>query len=158
MRKFKNIKTSTKKNTSGKGREKVGKKQEFPNIYRIFTESFISLKSRLERLDLSRIFIACLILLILLAVAGTILTSLDLYKNNQKKQKIEAEREKLTTELKQWQGIAGKYKGYRDAYFKLAVLSFQLKDFDRSKFYLMQVFSLDPNFQAGRDLEKMLKK
>ena len=66
------------------------------------------------------------------------------------------EKIKVQNELIFWQKEVGKMPNYRDAYFKLALLNYQLKDFDKANEYLKKTLSLDPNFEKGRELEKLL--
>lgn len=146
LRKFK-INKNKPSISSGKVREKFGKKSSwrFPNIYRRITD-FIRLKWRIILVGLvSFILLFCISIL-----------SFDLYKNIQEKQKIEKERQKLISEVIFWESVVNKYKDYRDAYFNLAVLEYQLKNFDKTKAYLQKVLELDPNFNEGRKLEKLL--
>lgn len=66
------------------------------------------------------------------------------------------EKIKVLNELVFWQKEIGERPNYRDAYFKLALLNYQLKDFDKANEYLKKTLSLDPNFEKGRELEKLL--
>ena len=113
---------------------------QFPNIIRIITEKY---------------FLGFLVTFIL--VAMLLAVGMDLYKDIKEQQKVEKERKGITSKIKYWQGIANKYKDYRDAYFQLAVLEYRLKNFDRAKFYLYKSLSLDPNFEKGRTMEKILQ-
>lgn len=63
--------------------------------------------------------------------------------------KVHVKRSSLMQEISYWQGIITTYKGYRDAYFKLATLEEQLGNYDFAKLYLHKVVSLDPNFQPA---------
>lgn len=89
-------------------------------------------------------------------IIGIIIVGLDLGKNLSEKQKINQGKEKVLSEVKFWQEVSQKYKGYRDAYFKLALLEYQLGNTEKSRTYLKEVYSLDPNFEKGRELEKLL--
>lgn len=89
-------------------------------------------------------------------IIGITIVGLDLNKNLLEKQRINQEKEKILSEIKFWQDISQKYKGYRDAYFKLSLLEYQLGNIDKSRTYLKTTFTLDPNFEKGRELEKLL--
>lgn len=130
-------------------------KHQFPSIYRFITDRVgkISLKSIKHKLKTETFWIGILVLII---IAAILFVGIDLYKNVQEKQKVEAERGKITAEIEFWQKITKKYKGYRDAYFKIALLEYKLGDTQKSKEYLNEVFKLDPNFEKGRELEKIL--
>lgn len=121
---------------SGIVRGIVGKYKEFkfPSNYRIIT----------------------VIVLSLVLIALISLISLDFYKNFGEKQRVGEERQKLVSEILFWQGIIAKHKDYRDAYFKLASLEYQLKNFNQARKYLQKVLEIDPNFEVGRRLEKLL--
>lgn len=80
----------------------------------------------------------------------------DLYSNYQSKKKIDLERQEVISKIGKWEEIINKYKDYRDGYFQLAILEYQLKDFNKAKFYLNKSLALDPNFEKGRELEKIL--
>lgn len=134
------IKENSKTKYFLKKKEKLSGPLRFPNIIRIFTEKY---------------FLGFLVTFIL--VAMLIVVGLDLYKDIKNQQKIEKERKDVISKIQYWQGIIDKYKDYRDAYFQLAVLEYRLKNFDKAKFYLDKSLSLDPNFEKGRTMEKILK-
>ncbi len=117
---------------------------EFPKIYRFFTEE--------KSLRLVLIgFVSALIL------GSVVFVSIDAYNNYQKKSRLDQKREKITKEIEFWQNTLNKYKNYRDAYFQIAALEYQLKDFEKSKYYLQKTLTLDPNFQEARRLERLLR-
>ncbi|MDO8639672.1 MAG: tetratricopeptide repeat protein [bacterium] len=135
---------------SGIIREKIGKYLKFPSIYRFITDLFGKFRTRREIITVGFFSLFLIVLIVLVSV--------DLYKNVQTKNNVEAERQKLASDIRSWESIVGKYKGYRDAYFKLAVLEYQLKDFDKSKEFLNQVIKLDPNFKDADELKELLRK
>lgn len=142
--KKKNLKSSKIKEKSKtkhffKKKEKLRKPLQLPNITRIFTEKF---------------FLGSLVSLALVLVF--VFVSLDLYSDIKVRQKTEKERKEIISEILYWQGIVDKYKDYRDAYFQLAILEYRLKNFDKAKFYLSKTLLIDPNFEKGRELEKIL--
>lgn len=118
------------------------KRFKFPRISRFITE-----RAGYER-------IAIILSLILIIATGFI--GYQLYVNFQEKQKLDAEREKISQEIEHWQGIISKYKNFRDAYFQLAVLEYRVGEFEKAKSYLKKTLELDPNFEKGRELEKLL--
>lgn len=119
------------------------RKQEFPRNYRIIPE-------RLTGDGFT--FLAGF----LFVLASIFVVSLDLYSNYTKNQALNSEKDKVQNELVFWNGEVKKRPNYRDAYFKLALLNYQLKDFDKAKEYLKKTLSLDPNFEKGRELEVIL--
>ena len=134
------IKEKSKKKHFFKKKEKLSQPFRFPNIFRIITEKY---------------FLGFIVTFIL--VAMLIIVGLDLYKDIKNQQKIEKERKDVISKIQYWQGVIDKYKDYRDAYFQLAILEYRLKNFDKAKFYLDKSLSLDPNFEKGRTMEKILK-
>lgn len=142
-------------NLSGKDREKIGKKRgkfnsrTFPDLLtqKIFIiKRFIFLKWRV-------IFIGFLSILLLGAIS---IVGFDLYQNFQEKQRVGEDRQKIISEVIFWESVINKYKGYRDAYFNLAVLEYKMKNFEKARVYLQKTLDIDPNFDAGRKLEKIL--
>lgn len=123
---------------------------EFPTISRWIPEWASHLKLNREA---KAVFAGFTLLILFLTL---LLIGLDIYKNLGEKQRIEKERERLTREIKYWQDISNTYKGYRDAYFQLAVLEYQLGEKEKAWRDLQKVLSLDPNFEEGRKLEKIL--
>ena len=61
--------------------------------------------------------------------------------------------EKLITE---WEEIISEKPDYRDGYLQLALLHYQLYENKRAKEYLQKALELDPNFEAAREMEKIL--
>jgi len=133
------IKSKSKPKHFFKKKEKSYPPLRFPNIIRIITEKYF--------LGI----IVSFILVVMLLVVG-----MDLDKDIKEQQKTEKERQEITSKIQYWQGIVDKYKDYRDAYFQLAILEYRLRDFDRAKFYLKKTLELDPNFEKGREFEKIL--
>jgi tetratricopeptide (TPR) repeat protein len=55
-----------------------------------------------------------------------------------------------------WKTVVNKYPDYRDGYFRLSVLSFQVGRDEEAKLYLQKVFALDPNFIEWDELASRL--
>lgn len=128
-------------------------KLKFPRIYRFITEAPIvkHLKKFQKRLILAG-------LLTSLLMGGIVYVSFDLYRNLKNKEMLEKEKETILNQIENWQKISKEYKGYRDAYFQLAVLEYRLNNFNKSKEYLEKTLFLDPNFKQGREFEAILNK
>lgn len=58
--------------------------------------------------------------------------------------------EELMHEQSYWQDVVNRHPGYRDAEFKLAVLSYELGETTKAKQYLRDVLTIDPNFSEGK--------
>jgi len=129
-----------------------------PRIYRFITDSLAISLLKTKPLTLNRTI--KIVTLTLLGTAMFFLVGIsgyDLYNNYQNKKKLDLERQEVISKIEKWQGIVNKYKDYRDGYFQLAILEYRLRDFAKSKFYLDKALSLDPNFEKGRVLEKILR-
>lgn len=112
---------------------------KFPRIYRIITES------HLLTISLLSLFLFCFVLL-----------GFDVLSNTQKMLKLNRERAEIAAKIYYWQKVVEKYKDYRDGYFQLSILEYQLGEMKKARIYLEKVFRLDPNFAKGRELEKIL--
>lgn len=122
-----------------KKKDKSSRPFQFPNIFRIITEKYF--------LGL----IVSLVLILILAIMG-----LDLYRDVLEQKKSETEKKEIISNIEYWQGIVDKYKDFRDAYFQLTILEYRLRNFDKAKSYINKVLSIDPNFEKGRELERIL--
>ena len=124
---------------------------KFPNIFRFITEQkyFKRIKKHQWRL-ITAGFVSAIIL------GAIVIVGVDSYKNYQENKKLTEERENIESQIKFWKSINQKYPGFRDSYFELALLEYQLKDFDKARVYLKEVLRLDPNFKSGRKLESIL--
>lgn len=112
----------------------------FPRISRVITEKWFL------------IGLVCGILLV-----GIFIVASNIQANIEEKKSLEQKRETIKQQITYWQENARKYPGYRDAYFQLALLEYQLGDAQSSQNYLNKVESIDPNFQEAQKLEKVLK-
>jgi len=74
--------------------------------------------------------------------------------DNQKK--LRQEYEESLRKYQKWQKIVALHEDYRDGYFKLATLAYQLNKTSESRFYLQKVRLLDPNYPGIESLEKLL--
>lgn len=140
-----------KKNKAVSNVKKVNSKSkfEFPNISLIFPARSL--------FSLSKGKMLLWIWLVLILFLALVLVGFDLYKNYQKNEELLVKREEIVKKIEYWQNVVLKYKDYRDGYFQLAVLEYKLQNFGKAKVYLQKVFELDPNFEEGRKLEKLLQ-
>lgn len=124
---------------------------EFPNIYLNITEHA---SKQLKKIS-PQLVIAWISVTLLVAI---VFASFDFSSTLKQKQELYQEREKIMSEIRLWQDVAKKYKGYRDAYFTLAVLEYRLGEYGKAKDYLRETLNLDPNFEKGKELETLLDK
>ena len=128
-------------------------KKQFPNIFRFITEQkyFKKIKKHQWRL-ITAGFVSAIIL------GAIVIVGADSYKNYQENKRLNEKRENIESQIKFWQSVNQKYPGFRDSYFQLAFLEYQLKNFDKAFLYLKEALRLDPNFKTGRKLEDILSK
>ncbi|EKD86830.1 MAG: hypothetical protein ACD_37C00134G0007 [uncultured bacterium] len=138
MKKFKNT------NAKPKRVYKKAKTQQFPSNYRIIPEKL--------RGDGFAFLVGVAFVLASIFVVG-----LDVYKNYNDQKSLTNEKIKVLNGLVFWENEVGGKSNYRDAYFKLALLNYQLKNLDEASENLDKALILDPNFEKGRELEKILE-
>jgi tetratricopeptide (TPR) repeat protein len=109
----------------------------FPSIFRFITERGI---------------LIIISLVSLFVLTGIVLQSLKLQDTLAQVAFAKEQRLKLTKELAYWQDIARQYSDYRDAYFRVATLQYQLGEISQAKKSLEKVVALDPNFEKARVL------
>lgn len=109
----------------------------FPKIYRFITEQGVM------------IIISFVSLVVLTGI------TLQVFKLQETLHQVELSKEhrlKLAKELAYWQDVTRQYSDYRDAYFKIATLQYQLGNVEQAKKSLEKVLVLDPNFENARVL------
>lgn len=94
---------------------------------------------------------------IALAIALCI-TSFDVYHAYTKKRTIDEQRSTVKQQIIYWEQIVAKYTDYRDGYFTLAVLEYQLGNKEKARDYLKKTLVLDPNFDEAKKFEAVLNK
>lgn len=134
--------------------KKEQRNQQFPNIYRFIAEHFKkSAKFMANTHKHEGFWVGILAGILGIAI---VYVSLDINKNLLKKQKAEAERVKIFSEIKFWENTVQKYKGYRDAYFKLALLEYKIGNLEKSNYYLQKTLEIDPNFEPALKFKKSI--
>lgn len=169
--KFKNIKKNSKKKAVVKKPlvKKVGdlgKKPQFPNISRFIPEGGVFKKRLKLTFSLSlqpkhkkflTIFaaIAVFIIIVVLTV-GIGFFSIKVYQNYQQITQINAQRQQIQSKINFWQSIADKYAGFKDAYFQMAMLDYNLGNFQKARLENQKALTLDPNFEDAKNLKVIL--
>lgn len=126
-------------------------KPQLPNISRIITESKLKLpayhitKQWLLYLKLTTVILAGLLVIWLGIQVGVQIAGL--LKVSSQRQLIQAKRDT-------WEDIAQKYPTYRDAYFQVALLSYQLGDSNTQLEYLQKTLAIDPNFAPAKNMSQ----
>ena len=92
-------------------------------------------------------------IILLLSIALVIFDIKDLLI---KKEIVDSGRSKVLEQISYWNSVVEKRADYRDGYFQLSVLSYQIGKKDDAIVYLEKALQIDPNFEEGRKLEKIL--
>lgn len=119
-------------------------KKKIPRKYRGITEKIHS--------DHTVFFTGLIFITIAIIAVG-----LDLYSNYSTRKQLQAEKIKVTRELDYWEKEIREKPNFRDGYFSLALIYYQLKDFKTSSGYLDKAMALDPSFEKGKELRVLLE-
>jgi len=111
---------------------------------------------KISRFITDRWFLLGLITGILLI--GILIAIDSIHRNSDIKNLLLGKRESLQLQAVSLQQKAQKYPGSRDLYFQLALLEYQLGNFNLAQNYVNKVELLDPNFEKAYALEKILQK
>lgn len=117
--------------------------KQSPRINRLFTEL-----ARVSVFSYFKIIFFSLITTFLLV--SIFLRSYEILEGEKVLHAASIQRQSLESQKTYWLRVIRDYPGYRDAYFKLAVLSYQLGDKKQAKTYLDSTLSIDPNFKEAR--------
>lgn len=126
-----------------------------PKNYRTITEKLKVFGKKNSKL-VFKLKTEGLVILYVITIFSILFLSFDLFANIQKTREITFQKEKIQAEISLWENVASKFKNSREAYYKLAVLNYELGDIDKAKFYLSKSLYIDPNFDKARDLKKIL--
>ena len=69
----------------------------------------------------------------LLIFLSIFVVAIDIYRTQKVNTQLGIERLGIENEINFWESISEKYPNYRDAYFKLAVLNYRLKNMKKSR-------------------------
>lgn len=141
---------------------------EFPNISRLITENGLFKKTKNNKFRLlnqaklnkiAKILGIFLVFVLTFSLAfGIVVFSIRIYSLYGYIRQINTEKQSLQDKVNFWQSVAGKYDGYKDAYFQMAVYDYQLGNYQKSKQENQQALLLDPNFENAKRLETLLDK
>lgn len=88
----------------------------------------------------------------LFVLAGIVLQGITLHDTLHQVELAKERRLQLTQELSYWQDVVRQHDDYRDAYFKIATIQYQLGEINQAQKSLEKVLALDPNFEKARVL------
>lgn len=124
---------------------------EFPRIPRVITEDLVSVRT----LFLFKLLLISLVsAMIVMQIARELAT---LPNNIAQANLVENNRQKIVQEISYWKQVADKYAGYRDVYYRIAILEYARGNVDEAKIYIQKALDTDPNFDAGRVLGEKIK-
>lgn len=143
------------------------KSTQFPNIYRIITENKLikrASKIELRLLNQSKHKKVLTYFLSITVISATILLSVGisvlaarLYQDANMYVRITKQRQVMQEKINFWQSFKENYDGYKDAYFQIALLEYQLGNFEKAKEYNKQALLLDPGFDDAKNLGVLLE-
>ena len=122
--------------------KKKNSKLKFPNISRRIPETIK--KNKL------------IVLAFFLILFSACLVAFDLTANLIQRNKEITKRQKLMEQKIYWQNTVNTYPDFRDAYFSLAIIEYELGNLDEASKYLKKVYEIDPNFEKGDFLKEKL--
>jgi tetratricopeptide (TPR) repeat protein len=121
-----------------------GKKIKLPSNSRIITEKLIN--------DHVVFFLGTVFI-----IAATVLVLFDFYSNFKKQEIIFSERKRIVNDLNFWNKEVIEKPNYRDGYFSLSLIYYQLGDNKNSWENLSKAMDIDPNFENGKELKRILE-
>lgn len=129
------------------------KKNKFPRIFRFITEQKYLKKIKKHHWRLITAGFVSAIILGAIVIVGA-----HSYKNYQENKRLTETRGNIKAQIDFWKSVNQKYPDFRDSYFQLALLEYQLKNFSETRIYLKEVLKLDPNFKEGIKLQEIMNK
>lgn len=92
-----------------------------------------------------------------LIIGAIFIVGYDFYGKFTIQEQIRDERREVVEELNYWNQQIIEKPGFRDGYFKLALIYYQLGDYHNAEENLDKVMGLDPNFEEGIMLGNILE-
>ena len=93
---------------------------------------------------------------IVIIIIASIFVAYDFYQNFKNQDVVFSEREKIINDLNFWNKKVIEKPNYRDGYFSLSLIYYQLGDYDNSLVNLEKALNIDPNFEKGKELQLIL--
>ena len=130
--------------------EKKEKKQKFPSISRIIP----------ERLNPFLTFVAAVVtfFFVIVLLFGIVFNGVKIYRSYKSLNKLDEQRQNLKSQISFWQSVASKYPEYKDSYFRIAMLEYELGDSTKAKEFDRKALLLDPNYVDALTLQNVLEK
>jgi hypothetical protein len=123
---------------------------KFPSIPRIITERLSGIRSIAIDMWIVVGFLTGVILM------GIVISGIRLQQNMAELSRIQGMRDQTLRQVAYWKEIVKTKGNYRDGYYALAALSYQLGDEKNARWYLEKVLTLDPQFKQAKILSEKL--
>jgi len=131
-------------------------KQKSPNIPRNIPDttssSWVSLATIRTHAEVILVSFISGVLLMGIGVVGV-----ELQKNQDELKRRDVLHEALASHQEYWKEVVEKYPDYKDGYFQLAIVSYQLGDTDRAKGAIGKVLEIDPNDATGQEFARKIR-
>lgn len=134
--------TFNKKSSKEGERKEEKQKNKFPSISRFIP----------EKPKENYLFLAGFIFIIICSLV----VGFDLYQNFMLQKRLIGETAELQRKIVFWENETKEHPDFRDAYFNLALINYQLRNFESSKLNLEKALNIDPNFKKGRKFQEIL--
>lgn len=118
----------------------------FPSNFRFITEYSFS-REKSQQIKIGLVSVVSFFILTLIFLQGVVI-----WYTIQQREVVAQQQVQLQQQVEYWKGVASKYQGYRDVYFRIASLQYRLGNIDESQKYVKKALELDPNFSAGHVL------
>ena len=122
--------------------------KQFPSNSRIITE----LKSFYIYIS---VLLSAVVILVLVILTGFV--AYNFSQNFVKFQVLNSQKNQIEGKISFWNSIADKYPGYADAYFNIAILYYEISDFQNSRSYLEKTLVLNPDYKGANKLDSNLR-
>lgn len=123
----------------------------FPRIPRFITEDIITVRT----LFILKLLIIGVVSAMLMMQIVREVSALPI--NADQAKIVQEKRHKIALEIAHWKKVADQYTGYRDVYYKIALLEYSQGNLVEAKKYIHKALEVDPNFDAGRVLGEKIK-
>ena len=125
---------------------KQKEKEKLPRSYRIIPD--IQLAS-LKQVVWNKYFLVSFISTFI--GVAIVMQGIDLNYQLRQLRMVRSEREQMVKEVRYWEDITKEHHDYRDGYFKLALLEYQLGNREKARSYIQKTLTIDPNYQPAKD-------
>lgn len=131
-------------------------REQLPRIFRSIPERPRKFSFR-EYLRERRLHTVALVTLSSCFLAAIVFTLPQIKQAQEQKQKVEKAYNLKMSEIKKWEAVVQKHRDYRDGYFKLAALEYEVGNKGKARLYSKKALYIDPNFEPAERLMNLLQ-